>query len=111
MKHQTNILITLATSASLFLLPQTGLIAQQLVAYYPFNGNALDESGNGNNGTVVGATLTADRFGNENSAYYFSGSQYISAPDSPSLNSTTGLTLAAWVKVSSWSTPPYPRII
>jgi len=35
-----------------------------LVAYYPFNGNANDESGNGNNGTVNGATLTADRFGN-----------------------------------------------
>ena len=42
-----------------------------LVAYYPFNGNANDESGNGNNGTVNGATLTADRFGNDNKAYYF----------------------------------------
>jgi hypothetical protein len=29
-----------------------------LVAYYPFNGNANDASGNGNNGTVYGATLT-----------------------------------------------------
>jgi hypothetical protein len=37
-----------------------------LVAYYPFNGNANDESGNGNNGTVNGATLTSDRFGNTN---------------------------------------------
>ena len=36
-----------------------------LVAYYPFNGNANDASGNGNNGTVNGATLTTDRFGNE----------------------------------------------
>ena len=47
----------------------SGVIAQinldsGLVAYYPFNGNANDESGNGNNGTVNGATLTADRFGN-----------------------------------------------
>ncbi len=33
-----------------------------LVACYPFNANAKDESGNGNNGTVSGATLTADRF-------------------------------------------------
>jgi hypothetical protein len=31
-----------------------------LVAYYPFNGNANDESGNGNNGTVNGAALTID---------------------------------------------------
>ena len=35
-----------------------------LVAHYPFNGNANDESGNGNNGTVNGATHTTDRFGN-----------------------------------------------
>ncbi len=34
------------------------------VAYYPFNGNANDESGNGNNGTVDGASLTTDRLGN-----------------------------------------------
>jgi Tol biopolymer transport system component len=39
-----------------------------LIAFYPFNGNANDESGNGNDGTVNGATLTTDRFGNENSA-------------------------------------------
>lgn len=44
-----------------------------LVAYYPFNGNANDESGNGNNGTVYGATPTTDRLGNENNAYSFDG--------------------------------------
>ena len=46
-----------------------------LVAYYPFNGNANDESGNGHDGTVSGATLTADRFGYANSAYDFDGNQ------------------------------------
>ena len=44
-----------------------------LVAYYPFNGNANDESGNGHHGTVNGATLTSDRDGNENSSYSFDG--------------------------------------
>ncbi len=44
-----------------------------LVAYYPFNGNANDESGNGNNGTVNGATLAEDRCGNPLSAYSFDG--------------------------------------
>lgn len=43
-----------------------------LIAYWPFNGNANDESGN-NNGTVNGATLTTDRFGNDISAYAFDG--------------------------------------
>jgi hypothetical protein len=46
-------------------------IANGLLAYYPYNGNANDESGNGYNGTVNGATLTTDRFGNANKAYNF----------------------------------------
>jgi hypothetical protein len=52
-----------------------------LVAYYPFNGNAIDESGNGNHGTVYGTTLTTDRFGNEDSSYSFDGvDDYIQTP-------------------------------
>ena len=42
-----------------------------LVGYWPFNGNANDESGNGNNGAVIGATLTSDRNGNTNKAFGF----------------------------------------
>ncbi len=42
-----------------------------LVAYYPFNGNADDESVYGHHGTVSGATLTNDRFGMANKAYLF----------------------------------------
>ena len=49
-----------------------------LVAYYPFSGNANDQSGNGNNAVFNSATLTADQFGNANSAYLFNGtSSYI----------------------------------
>ena len=44
-----------------------------LIGWWPFNGNANDESGNGNNGTVSGAVLTTDRFSNTNSAYEFDG--------------------------------------
>jgi hypothetical protein len=44
-----------------------------LVGWWPFNGNANDESGNGNNGTVNGANLTTDRNGVSNSAYSFDG--------------------------------------
>ena len=51
-----------------------------LVGWWPFNGNANDESGNGNHGTVNGATLTSDRFGKTNNAYSFDGisGRYIS---------------------------------
>lgn len=44
-----------------------------LVGWWPFNGNANDESGNGNSGTVNGATMTTDRFGLSNKAYSFDG--------------------------------------
>lgn len=44
-----------------------------LVAYYPFNGNTVDETPNFNDATIFGATLTTDRFGNQNSAYDFDG--------------------------------------
>lgn len=51
-----------------------------LLRHYPFTGNANDESGNEQNGTVSGATLTTDRFGNTNKAYNFNGtSHYITA--------------------------------
>jgi uncharacterized protein (TIGR02145 family) len=44
-----------------------------LVGWWGFNGNAQDGSGNGNHGTVNGATLTTDRFGNQSGAYSFDG--------------------------------------
>jgi len=77
---------------------------QGLVAYYPFNGNANDESGNGNNGAVSGATLTDDKNGNSNSAYSFDGvDDYIQVPhnDSFNINPTTGFTVALWFKASA----------
>lgn len=51
----------------------TQTLTDSLKAWYTNNGNALDMSGNGNDGNVNGATLTTDRFGNINSAYSFNG--------------------------------------
>ncbi|MGY8925335.1 MAG: BspA family leucine-rich repeat surface protein, partial [Flavobacteriales bacterium] len=77
-----------------------------LIAYYPFNGNANDESGNGHNGTVNGATLSVDRNGYDNSAYDFQvanwdsgnngGGDYIYIPHSNEFNFES-FTLSAWV--------------
>jgi hypothetical protein len=68
-----------------------------LVGFYPFNGNANDLSGNSNNGTVSGATLTTDRFGNPNSAYYFDGvNDYIVLPAPPFL--LNNYTFSGWVR-------------
>ncbi len=75
------------------------MLPNGLVAYYPFNGNAHDESGNGNDGTVMGAALTSDRFGNPDSAYSFDGGDdYIQVPDDDSLDLSDGLTIMAWIK-------------
>ena len=73
MKHLLTLalLVCLSTFASAQIpsyVPTNGL-----VGWWPFNGNANDESGNGNHGTVNGATLAADRNGNAGKAYSFDG--------------------------------------
>jgi hypothetical protein len=68
----------------------------RLVAWYPFNGNANDSSGNGNDGINNAATLTTDRFGNNNNAYLFNGNASISIPELfPA--SCAAFTFAVWV--------------
>ncbi len=68
-----------------------------LVAYYPFNGNANDASGNGHHGTVNGATLTTDRGGNENSSYIFDGNDdFIESQ----IDQSQSFTVAIWVKLN-----------
>jgi len=70
-----------------------------LVAYYPFNGNVNDESGNGNNGTINGATLTTDRFGNSNSAYAFNGIDNYIKVQNPLVLKNSNYTISLWIKV------------
>ncbi|MGC4130394.1 MAG: T9SS type A sorting domain-containing protein [Bergeyella sp.] len=80
--------------------------SNDLIADFPFSGNANDVSGNGNHGTVHGATLTEDRFGNPNSAYDFNGtSGYIDFPASSSMGqiyTAEEFTISAWIKIRSW---------
>ena len=80
-----------------------------LVGWWPFNGNANDESGNGNNGTVNGAALTSDRFGNVGKAYSFDGtSNYIAVNLLNAINTTNvnGLTLSGWTNMTSLTNQP-----
>ena len=77
-----------------------------LVGYYPFNGNADDESGNENHGFVYGATLIEDKFGNIGSAYNFvritdASGDYIRLPVNINLNSMSQITIVAWAKINS----------
>jgi hypothetical protein len=77
-----------------------------LVGWWPFNGNANDESGNGNNGTVNGAIIAPDRFGNATNAFSFDGvDDYIST--SNSLINNTDFTISLWVKATPLITSTY----
>lgn len=96
-----------------------------LIGYYPFNGNAYDESGNGINAIVYGAELDSDRFGRAANAYYFDGiDDYIVIPDSQALDLDAyynNYSISVWVKsdnpqygariLSKWNeniSTPYP---
>ena len=72
----------------------------QPFAYYPLDGNVLDATGNGHDGTLVGAQLVPDSQGDANRAYKFStSSDVISIANSASMNFQTAITLAFWVKL------------
>ncbi|MCU0345061.1 MAG: LamG domain-containing protein [Ignavibacterium sp.] len=77
-----------------------------LVAYFPFSGNANDESVFANNGTVVGATLTYDRYGNTDSAYNFNGvNERIYVPENSIYDFGVGdFTISSWINIDNLST-------
>ena len=79
--------------------------SDSLIAWFPFNGNANDESGNGNHGTVyldtsigvTGATLTIDRVGDNNSAYQFNGTTDYIYGTLNGFSNTSISTVSAWL--------------
>ena len=72
---------------------------------YPFTGNANDATGGGLNGTVYGATLTSDRFGNPNQAYFYNGSSsyinYGNILNSVFAGAGNKYSLSVWIKPAS----------
>ncbi len=84
----------------------TSTLSNGLVAHYNFNGNANDLTANQNHGTVTGASLTSDRFGNTNQAYLFNGtSNYIKINNSASLDLKESFSISAWISPASYSNP------
>jgi hypothetical protein len=66
-----------------------------LVAYYPFDGDYGDRSGNGNNGTAKGSmSFTTGVIGQ---GAKFDGKSWIEVNDSPSLDLSTAFTFSAWL--------------
>jgi hypothetical protein len=94
-------------TAFVFLVVMTAANAQVpawstngLVAYYPFNGDTTDASGNGNDGTATNSGPTADRTGQADSAWNFLAdvTSGITVTDAPSLNFTDQMTLSVLVR-------------
>lgn len=85
--------------ASQWKAPAQSWITNELVAYYPFNGNAVDASGNGHDGTSSGAALTPDRFGVTSRAYLLNGSgAHVAVPHSAAFNFSNKLSITAWFR-------------
>jgi hypothetical protein len=115
MKKKSLLLIALATlglTASTMAQNLPNYIpANGLVGWWPFNGNANDESGNGNDGTVNGATLTEDRFGNVDESYLFSENTNISCPIESS-DFGNDFTISMWCKFLGYTNGnEYPTIL
>jgi len=91
-----------------FLILSDDIPMDGLVAYYPFDGNANDESGNQNHGILSGNNhpiLTTDRFGHKNSAYEFGGyhnHNWIRVPNSETLKFSKEMSVSFWIQHSEF---------
>lgn len=77
------------------------LPTSNLTAFYPFKGNANDESGNNLDGNVIGAILTSDRHGKENKAYYFDGVNSRIEISNNDLFESESYTISSWVNIEN----------
>lgn len=94
LKRALSVLFMVQVLGTFAQIPTSGLIGS-----WTFNGNANDVVGN-NHGTVLGATLTNDRFGNANSAYNFNGSTNYIKMQNPGPSGSVSRSVAFWAKSS-----------
>lgn len=79
-------------------------ITNGLIAYYPFNGNVNDYSGNGLNGIANNVSYSADRFDKLNGACYLNGTNsYVTINNSSILNDTA-YTICFWYRADMTDT-------
>jgi len=71
-----------------------------LVVHYPLDGNILDQSGNGHDGSFVFASKAIDRYGNEDGCFHFNGiNEYIEISNDPELKLYPPFTVSLWVYI------------
>ena len=95
-------LVYAGTDSGLYLISDISVTPQTL-ASYPLDGDAVDQSGNGLNGTLVGAVPTADRSGAAGTALLFDGTgSYVDLPESTSLvEPKSQISIEAWINASA----------
>lgn len=75
--------------------PLSSSLANGLIAWYPFDGNTKDKSGGNYDLINSGASLTLDRFGTNNSAYYFDGvDDFMDVP----IDQSPAFSVSIWIK-------------
>ena len=97
-------LLFICLSLSLFAQVPSYVPTNGLVGYWPFNGNANDESGNGSNASVFGATLTVDKNSISNKAYNFDGINDTIVVNNTSildLDTSVSISFSFWIKSAS----------
>jgi len=104
------VLLALFTTLSFAQIPRD---AEALVAYFPFNTNANDESGYNNHGIIHGAKLTKDRFGKPFAAYRFDGiDDFIEIIPSGNIELLDEFTISIWVKFEGYkSNAKHPKLL
>ena len=91
--------IVALTTAMISCAKAQSSLTNGLVAYYTFDGNANDQSGNGNNASIFGATFTTDRFSITNGALMFNGvNNYVNATVTNQPLGNAPRTLTCWLK-------------
>ena len=84
-----------------YIVEKNAPASSNLVHYWPFNGNTNDAVG-AINGVNTGATLTEDRHGNENSAYFFDGDDLITIGSAGNFG-TSSFTASMWISTTAGS--------
>ncbi|MEI6586787.1 MAG: LamG domain-containing protein [Sediminibacterium sp.] len=81
------------------ILSSPGTLSTGLEVYFPFNNNAKNYIGNMVNSSVIGATLTTDRYDEPNAAYLFNGKSDYIETDYLGILGNAERTLTFWAKL------------
>jgi hypothetical protein len=81
------------------------LPSEGLLAYFPFDGHAYDESGNGHQGKIYGAVSVTDRKNNAGKALYFNGNSDYVLVKPAIINKNTSFTICTWIKAEIFKNP------